>query len=56
MVEISSGIAMQILVSAVEIVAMVATAALMTWYKDVEETEYGPHQTTRNADLSGGDA
>jgi hypothetical protein len=56
MVEISDGIGMQILVSALGIVAMVATAALLTWYKDVEGRTQGPRQKPPNADLAGGEA
>jgi len=55
MVEISDGIAMQVLVSALGIVIMVATAALITWYKNVEGRTHGPRQTP-NADLAGGEA
>jgi hypothetical protein len=56
MVEISDGLWMQILVSALGIVVMVATAALITWYKNVEGRTQGPRQTTPNADLAGGEA
>jgi hypothetical protein len=56
MVEISDGIGMQILVSALGIVAMVATAAMLTWYKDVEGRTQGPRQKPPNADLAGGEA
>jgi hypothetical protein len=56
MVEISDGIAMQILVSVLGIVAMVATAALLTWYKNVEGRKHEPRQTPPNADLAGGEA
>ena len=55
MVEISDGIAMQVLVSALGIVAMVATAALITWYKNLEGRK-APRQATPNADLAGGEA
>jgi hypothetical protein len=55
MVEVSDGIAMQVLVSTVGIVVMVATAALITWYKNLEGRK-APRQTTPNADLAGGDA
>jgi hypothetical protein len=56
MVEISDGIGMQIVVSALGIVAMVATAALITWYKKVEERTHGPRKAAPNADLAGGEA
>jgi hypothetical protein len=55
MVEISDGIAMQILVSILGIVAMVATAALISWYKNIEGRK-SPRQATPNADLAGGEA
>jgi hypothetical protein len=55
MVEVSDGIAMQFLVSAVGIVVMVATAVLITWYKNLEGRKT-PRQTTPNADLAGGEA
>jgi hypothetical protein len=56
MVELSDGIGMQILVSAIGIVAMVGVAALITWYKNVETRRHGPRQTPPNADLAGGEA
>lgn len=56
MVEISDGLSMQILVSVLGIVAMVATAALITWYKKVEERTHGPRKAPPNADLAGGEA
>ncbi len=55
MVEISDGLGMQVLVSLLGIVAMVAIAALITWYKNVETRKYGP-RTPPNADLAGGEA
>jgi hypothetical protein len=56
MVEISDGIAMQVVVSVLGIVAMVATAALISWYKNVETRKQGPRQTPPNADFAGGEA
>jgi hypothetical protein len=56
MVEISDRIGMQILVSVLGIVAMVATAALITWYKKLEERTHGPRKPSPNADLAGGEA
>jgi hypothetical protein len=56
MVEVSDGIGMQILVSAVGIATMVGVAALITWYKYVEAKRHGPRQTPPNADLAGGEA
>jgi hypothetical protein len=55
MVEISDGIPMQVLVSVLGIVAMVATAALISWYKNIEGRK-APRQATPNADLAGGEA
>jgi hypothetical protein len=55
MVEISDGLAMQVLVSGLGIVAMVATAALISWYKNIEGRK-SPRQATPNADLAGGEA
>ena len=56
MVEVSGEIWMQFLISALGILIMVATAALITWYKGVE----GRSPTTRprqsDADLAGGEA
>jgi hypothetical protein len=56
MVEISDGLVMQVLVSVVGIAAMVAIAALITWYKNVEGRKPGPRQSPPNADLAGGEA
>jgi hypothetical protein len=55
MVEISDGLAMQVLVSGLGIVAMIATAALISWYKNIEGRK-SPRQATPNADLAGGEA
>lgn len=56
MVEISDGIGMQVLISLLGIAAMVATARLIKWYKDVEGRKHGPRPTPPNADLAGGEA
>jgi hypothetical protein len=56
MVEVSDSVAMQVLVSALGIVAMVAVAALITWYKKVEGRKPGSRPTPPNADLAGGEA
>jgi hypothetical protein len=56
MVEVSDGVAVQIMISALGIVAMVATAALITWYKKVEGRKPGSRPTPPNADLAGGEA
>jgi hypothetical protein len=54
LVEVSDGVLMQVAVSAFGVAAMIATAALITWYKRVE----GRHPGSRppNADLAGGEA
>jgi len=56
LVEVSGAIWMQFLVSALGILIMVATAALISWYKKIE----GRGSTTRpkqsDADLAGGEA
>jgi hypothetical protein len=56
MAQLSDGLGMQILVSAAGIVAMVAVAGLITWYKNVEGKKHGPRQAPANADLAGGEA
>jgi len=57
MVQLSDGLGMQILVSAVGIATMVGVAALITWYRNVEGKKHGPRQTpVVNADLAGGEA
>jgi hypothetical protein len=53
MVEVSDGVPMQIAVSAVGILVMIATAALITWYKKIEGR---PRSTPPDADLAGGEA
>ena len=55
MVEISDGIAMQVFISVLGIVAMVATAALIKWYRNIEARK-APRPATPNADLAGGEA
>jgi hypothetical protein len=54
LVEVSDGILMQVAVSAFGIAAMVATAALISWYKKIEGR--GPGPRSPNADLAGGEA
>ncbi len=55
-VEISGGVAMQIAVSVVGIVAMIAAARLISWYKEVEGRKPGSRPKTPDADLAGGEA
>jgi hypothetical protein len=57
MVEVSAGIWMQIVVSALGILIMFAAAAVLTWYKRVEGRSPGSGpKKTPNADLAGGEA
>jgi hypothetical protein len=56
MVEVSGSMAMQIVVSALGILIMIATAALITWYKDVEGRSPGSRRKQPDADLAGGEA
>jgi hypothetical protein len=55
MVEISAAIWMQVLISAVGVVAMIATAALISWYKRAEGRS-PTRSKPPNADLAGGEA
>ena len=55
-VEISGGIAMQIAVSVLGILAMIAAAWLISWYKAVEGRKPGSRPKTPDADLAGGEA
>jgi hypothetical protein len=55
LVEISGGIGMQILMSAIGIALMTATAALITWYKTTEKRGPAPRQQLPDADIAGGD-
>jgi len=54
--EISRSIGMQILISALGILAMIAVAALIAWYKEVEGRGAGPRSRPPDADLAGGAA
>jgi hypothetical protein len=56
MVEISSRVPMQILISALGIAIMIATAWLLTWYKNIEGRGPGGAAKVRQADLAGGEA
>jgi hypothetical protein len=55
MVEFYHGVAMQVLVSIVGVLAMVGTAALISWYKTMERGS-GPAKRQPDADLAGGEA
>jgi hypothetical protein len=55
-VQISGGIAMQIAVSLLGILAMIAAAWLFSWYKSAEGRKPGGRPKTPDADLAGGEA
>lgn len=55
-VEVSGGIPMQILVSVLGILIMVATAGLISWYKIAEGKKSGTRPKMPQADLAGGEA
>jgi hypothetical protein len=55
-IEISDRVPMQLLVSVSGIAAMVAVAALITWYKDVEGRGSAAGPENPDADLAGGHA
>lgn len=55
-VQISGGIAMQIAVSLLGILAMIAAAWLFSWYKSAEGRKPGARPKTPDADLAGGEA
>jgi hypothetical protein len=56
MVEISGALWVQIMVSVLGILIMIATAALITWYKGVEGRSPGSRPKQPDADLAGGEA
>jgi hypothetical protein len=56
LVEISGAFWMQVVISLLGIVAMIATAALVTWYKDLEGRSPGSRTKPPDADLAGGEA
>jgi hypothetical protein len=56
MVEISGAIWMQIVISIVGILTMIAAAALIAWYKRADERRPGARQKPANADFAGGEA
>ena len=56
MVEVSGAIWMQILISALGVLLMVATAALITWYKRIEGRGTPSRPRQLDADLAGGEA
>jgi hypothetical protein len=56
MVEISGAVWMQVLISLLGIVVMIATAALITWYKRIEGRSPSSRSKSPDADLAGGEA
>jgi hypothetical protein len=56
LVEISGAFWMQVVISLFGIIAMIATAALITWYKDLEGRSPGQRPKAPDADLAGGGA
>jgi hypothetical protein len=56
LVEISGAFWMQVVISLFGIIAMIATAALITWYKDLEGRSPGQRPKAADADLAGGGA
>jgi hypothetical protein len=47
---------MQVTISLLGIVVMIATAALISWYKELEGRSPGSRSKPPNADLAGGEA
>ncbi len=47
---------MQVAISVVGILTMVAAAALIAWYKRADERRPGARPKTANADFAGGEA
>jgi len=56
MIEVSSGVAMQIALSTAGIIIMIAAAGLISWYKGVEGRHPGPPSRPPGATLAGGEA
>jgi hypothetical protein len=56
LVEISGAFWMQVMISLLGVAAMIATAALITWYKNLEGRSPGPRSRPPDADLAGGEA
>jgi hypothetical protein len=54
--EISSGVAMQVVVSAAGVGIMIAAAGLLSWYKSIEGRVPGSRTKTTDADMAGGGA
>jgi hypothetical protein len=56
LVDISGAFWMQVVISLLGIAVMIATAALITWYKDLEGRSPGRRPKSPDADLAGGGA
>jgi hypothetical protein len=56
LVDISGAFWMQVVISFTGIIAMIAAAALITWYKQLEGRSPGPRSKPPDADLAGGEA
>jgi hypothetical protein len=56
LIEISGAFWMQVTISALGILVMIGTAALISWYKDLEGRSPGSRLKSPNADLAGGEA
>ena len=56
LVDISGAFWMQVVISLLGIIAMIATAALISWYKGLEGRSPGPRTKPPDADLAGGEA
>ncbi|HWF93624.1 MAG TPA: OpgC domain-containing protein [Xanthobacteraceae bacterium] len=56
LVEISGAFWMQVMISFLGVAAMIATAALIKWYKDLEGRSPGSRSKPPDADLAGGEA
>jgi hypothetical protein len=56
LIEISGAFWMQVAISLLGIVIMIATAALVTWYKELEGRSPGSRSKPPDADLAGGEA
>ena len=54
--EFSDRVVTQVLVSALGVAIMVAAAALISWYKDIEGRSPGSRSKPPDADLAGGGA
>jgi prepilin signal peptidase PulO-like enzyme (type II secretory pathway) len=54
--EVSRSVGIQILISVLGILVMIAVAWLISWYKGLEGRGSGPKPTASDADLAGGEA